>query len=194
MSDLIDLSGTPGLRIALAYATPDNLSGRAVYRHGAHCALRPEAAECLQRAIRGAARAGFTLQVFDAYRPEAAQRLFWSKLPDPRYIADPAVGSNHTRGVAIDLTLLDEAGKPLEMGTGFDAMCDQSHQDRDDISLAAQRNRAMLLGIMLHAGFTTILTEWWHFQLPNAEQRFALIPADPLVQVQEDLVPVATAA
>lgn len=184
MSDLVDLSGTPGLHIALAYATPDNFASRVVYAEGARCALRPEAAECLHRAIRNAQRAGYTLHVFDAYRPEAAQRLFWSKLPDARYVADPAVGSNHTRGVAIDLTLLDETGKPLDMGTGFDAMCEQSHHDRDDIPLIAQRNRAMLLGIMLHAGFTTIPTEWWHYQLPEAG-RYPLIPAHLLVPLTE---------
>lgn len=187
MSDLVDLSGTPGLHIALAYATPDNFAGRTVYAEGARCALRPEAAECLHRAIRNARRAGYTLHVFDAYRPEAAQRLFWSKLPDPRYVADPALGPNHTRGVAIDLTLLDETGKPLDMGTGFDAMCEQSHHDRDDIPLVAQRNRAMLLGMMLHAGFTTISTEWWHYQLPDAA-RYSLIPTHFLVPLTNSLV------
>ena len=187
MSDLVDLSGTPGLHIALAYATSDNFAGRVVYARGARCALRPEAAECLRRAIRNARRAGYTLHVFDAYRPEAAQRLFWSKLPDPRYVADPAAGSNHTRGVAIDLTLLDETGKPLDMGTGFDAMCEQSHHDRDDIPVVAQRNRAMLLGIMLHAGFTTIQTEWWHYQMPDAA-RYTPILRDPLVPTSDELV------
>lgn len=187
MSDLVDLSGTPGLHIALAYATPDNFVGRVVYAQGARCALRPEAAECLHRAIRNARRAGCTLHVFDAYRPEAVQRLFWSKLPDSRYVADPAVGSSHTRGVAVDLTLLDETGKPLGMGTGFDAMCDQSHHDRDDIPLAAQRNRAMLMGIMLHAGFTTIPTEWWHYQLPYAAQ-YPLMPDHSLVPVVDGLL------
>ncbi|CAM5182405.1 D-alanyl-D-alanine dipeptidase OS=Castellaniella defragrans OX=75697 GN=ddpX PE=3 SV=1 [Castellaniella defragrans] len=182
MSDLIELTEAhDGLRVALAYATPANLVGRAVYAPGACCALRPSAAECLRRAVRAARQSGHAILVFDAYRPAAVQRIFWNLLPDPRYVADPAQGSNHTRGVAVDLSLLDEEGAPLDMGTGFDAMCDQSHRDREDLPAAVQRNRQMLLGIMLQAGFRSIPTEWWHFELPDAAD-YALIPEDPKVR------------
>ncbi|CAM5186357.1 D-alanyl-D-alanine dipeptidase [Castellaniella defragrans] len=130
---------------------------------------------------RAARQSGHAILVFDAYRPAAVQRIFWNLLPDPRYVADPAQGSNHTRGVAVDLSLLDEEGAPLDMGTGFDAMCDQSHRDREDLPAAVQRNRQMLLGIMLQAGFRSIPTEWWHFELPDAAD-YALIPEDPKVR------------
>lgn len=183
MSELIELTqAREGIRIALAYATADNLTGRAVYAPGAQCALRPDAAECLRRAVRAARQSGHTIIVFDAYRPAAVQEIFWGVLSDPRYIADPAVGSNHTRGVAVDLSLLDDRGVALDMGTGFDAMCDQSHHDREDLPAAVQRNRQMLLGIMLQAGFRSLATEWWHYELPHAHD-YALIPADPKVPV-----------
>lgn len=181
MSELVELTpAADGIRAALAYATADNFAGRALYAPSAHCALRPDAARLLRRAVHAARQSGHTLVVFDSYRPSAVQEVFWGILPDARYVADPAVGSNHTRGVAVDLSLLDASGQPLDMGTGFDAMCDQSHHDRDDLPAAVQRNRQILLGIMLHAGFRALATEWWHYELPDA-QRYALIPEDEKV-------------
>lgn len=159
--------------IAMAYATSNNLAGRPVYAD-ARCALRPDAARCLYRAARAARRAGYTLKVLDAYRPAAAQAIFWEMFPDPRYVADANKGSHHTRGVAVDVTLVDENRQDLDMGTGFDEMREQSHHDRDDVSMLAQRNRMVLLGIMLQAGFRSIQTEWWHYELPNSRD-YALI-------------------
>ncbi len=155
------------VHIHMAYATPHNLAGRQVYADSL-CALRPEALACLDRAAAAARRAGYTLKILDAWRPAAAQALFWEVCPDPRYVADPARGSHHTRGVAVDVTLVDQAGQDLDMGTGFDDMREQSHHDCDDVSQTAQRHRYLLLGIMLQAGFESIPTEWWHYQLPNA--------------------------
>lgn len=186
MSELVELNeAADGIRVALAYATADNFAGRALYAPQARCALRPEAARLLRRAVHAARQSGHTLIVFDSYRPSAVQEVFWGILPDARYVADPAVGSNHTRGVAIDLSLLDGSGQPLNMGTGFDAMCDQSHHDRDDLPMAVQRNRQILLGIMLHAGFRPLATEWWHYELPDAHG-YPLIAADDKVPLLAD--------
>lgn len=159
--------------IDLVYATADNLAGRPVYAQ-ARCALRPQAAACLLRAARAAQRAGYRLRIFDAYRPPRAQQIFWSLCPDSRYIADAALGSNHTRGTAVDVTLIDAQGRPLDMGTGFDAMEDRSHHDRDDLLPEVQRNRCLLLGVMLQAGFRSIATEWWHYELPDSKS-YALL-------------------
>jgi D-alanyl-D-alanine dipeptidase len=179
-SELVEIStATHPLVIDLVYGHSNNLAGRQIYTQ-AHCALRPEAAACLWRAAVAAKRAGYTIKVFDAYRPPAAQAIFWSICPDPRYIADPGQGSNHTRGVAVDVTLLDENHAALDMGTAFDTMQDQSHHDRDDLPTQVQRNRSLLLGIMLQAGFCSLATEWWHYELPNA-QAYSLLD-DPAVQ------------
>lgn len=173
-SVLVDITPqTYPVIIQMAYATPHNLAGRPVYADD-RCALRPEAAVCLHRAAVAARRAGYTLKVLDAYRPTAAQAIFWELCPDPRYVADVSKGSHHTRGVAVDVTLADQNGQDLDMGTGFDDMREQSHHDRDDIPQAAQRNRLLLLGIMLHAGFASLPTEWWHYELPDAA-KFDLI-------------------
>ncbi|WP_323011921.1 D-alanyl-D-alanine dipeptidase [Castellaniella sp.] len=184
MTDLIELTAADGVQISLVYATPDNLAGRPVYAPGARAALRPQAADCLRRAAQAARRAGLMLVVYDAYRPAAAQAIFWATMPDPRYVADAALGSNHTRGVAVDVGLLEASGQPLDMGTDFDDMRDQSHHDRDDLSPEVQRNRHLLLGIMLQAGFCSISTEWWHYELPNA-QEYALLPESDMVRVYQ---------
>ncbi|WP_397474497.1 D-alanyl-D-alanine dipeptidase [Pusillimonas sp.] len=156
------------VEIDLVYAGSNNFVCLPIYAADAPCLLHRDAAACLMRAAVAARRSGLTLKIFDAYRPPAAQEVLWRLCPNPQYVADPAVGSNHSRGVAVDVTLLDESGKALDMGTGFDEMREQSHHDRDDLPAPAQRNRTLLLGIMLHAGFASLPTEWWHYQLNDA--------------------------
>ncbi|HEY0297280.1 MAG TPA: D-alanyl-D-alanine dipeptidase, partial [Bordetella sp.] len=112
---------THGVEIDLAYATADNFIGKVVYRH-AHCLLLAQAEAALRRAVDIARQAGYTLRIFDAYRPPQAQQALWDFLPDARYVADPRRGSNHGRGTAVDLTLVDAGGQALDMGTGFDDM------------------------------------------------------------------------
>lgn len=156
-----------GVEIALAYATTENFTGKLIYKN-AVCALLPEAAECLRKAAAHAKRLGYTLVIYDAFRPRAAQQKLWDFLPNPNYVTPPEKGSAHTRGVAIDLGLLDAQGQVVDMGTGFDDMTHLSHTDCAELPHEILRNRAILLGIMLHAGFKEIKYEWWHYQLPNA--------------------------
>ena len=166
---LIDISPPAlDLVIALAYATPDNLTGRAFYRRDARPYLHPKAAECIGMAIALARPLGYRLKIFDAYRPLQGQWALWNASPDPEFVADPRQGGPHNRGVALDLTLIDAAGHELDMGTGFDAITPLSHHGRTDVSAAAQRNRLVLLGLMTAAGFDYYINEWWHYQLFDA--------------------------
>jgi len=110
-------------------------------------------------------------------RPKA-QWALWNARPDPDFLADPRRGSPHSRGVAVDLTLLDGDGAALDMGTGFDAFTPLSHHACRDIPVAAQRNRFVLLGIMSAAGWDFYGKEWWHYQLFDAP------PALPAAQRQ----------
>ncbi len=158
----------------IAYATDQNITERPVYARPA-CYLHPDAAECLAKAIRIAAPLGYRFKLFDAYRPTEAQWKLWDARPDPEFLADPRRGSPHSRGVAIDLTLLDAQGNELDMGTGFDAFTPLSHHGViDGISPEAQRNRLLLMGIMTSAGWDFYRNEWWHYQLFNA-RRYPLI-------------------
>src|SRR4029079_8184489 len=104
--------------VSLAYATDANLTGRPVYRN-AECWLRREAADKLHAAIKLARPLGLRLRIFDALRPVEAQWKLWNFNPDPEFLADPRRGSPHSRGVAVDLTLLNRAGRALDMGTAF---------------------------------------------------------------------------
>ncbi|NOL49375.1 D-alanyl-D-alanine dipeptidase [Pelistega europaea] len=165
-----------GVKIALAYGTTDNFTGKLIYKN-AVCALLPEAAECLRSAAAHARRLGYTLVIYDAFRPREAQQKLWDFLPDPHYVTSPEQGSAHTRGVAVDLGLLDAEGNVVNMGTGFDDMTELSHTDYENLPLEVLRNRAVLLGIMLHAGFKEIKYEWWHYQLPNAFE-YPLLESD----------------
>src|SRR5271154_4235777 len=97
-----------GVDIRLAYATAENFTGRPIYRH-ARCYLHADAAAALRRAVDLAGGLGYRLKIFDAFRPSEAQWVMWTHTPDPEFLADPRRGSPHSRGIALDLTLLDAA-------------------------------------------------------------------------------------
>ena len=153
--------------IDIAYATERNFTGQPVYS-AAKCYLHEEAAEKLRVAVQQAALLSYRVKVFDAFRPAEAQWKLWNHTPDPNFLADPAKGSPHSRGVAVDLTLCDEAGNELDMGTAFDTFSPLSHHGITSISVQAQRNRLILLGIMTSAGWDFYRNEWWHYQLFNS--------------------------
>ncbi len=148
----------------LRYASSNNFTGTAVYSRPA-CFLNEEAAELLNKAIILARGTGYRFRVFDGFRPTEAVQMLWDHTPNPDYLAPPTSGSPHARGAAIDLTLLDADGSELEMGTEFDAMTTLSHHGVVGVSPDAQKNRALLLGIMSAAGWDFYMNEWWHYQL-----------------------------
>ncbi len=164
-----------GVDLDLFYATDRNFTGAVIYRRAA-CYLHADTAECLDRAVDVAGRLGVRLKVFDGFRPAEAQWRLWRFLPDPRYIADPARGSPHSMGAAIDLTLVDAAsGVELNMGTGFDDMRPMSWHGAGGLSGDEERNRTLLLGIMTNAGFDFYRNEWWHYQLFRPRGRYPVL-------------------
>lgn len=158
---------THGIVLDLLYATPNNMTGRPIYAQ-ALCLLHQAAEACLCRAVLLAREAGVQIKIFDAFRPHEAQVLLWEAATDKAFVADPRIGSHHTRGVAIDLTLVDWQGEELDMGSGFDEMSELSHHANPRVRPLAQTNRQLLLRIMLQAGFEPIAHEWWHYALPDA--------------------------
>jgi D-alanyl-D-alanine dipeptidase len=155
-----------GLVLDLRYATANNLCGRPVYLRPV-ALLLPEARARLLQAGRMAFSLGLRFKIFDAYRPIEAQWAFWHAATDKRFVSDPRNGGIHPRGAAVDLTLIDETGAELEMGAGFDEFSERSAHGSLDISPAATRNRAILLGLMTAAGWTHYQLEWWHYHLPT---------------------------
>ena len=153
-----------GVAIDIVYATPRNFTGKPVYAR-AGCYLHPDAAAALTRAVALATPLGLRLRIFDAFRPSEAQFALWAHTPDPDFLADPRSGSPHSRGVAVDLTLMDAAGRDIDMGTAFDAFTPDSHHGSRAVPADAQRNRHLLLGLMTAAGWDFYRNEWWHYQL-----------------------------
>lgn len=163
----------PDLHTDVRYATADNFTGRILYSTDTLYARRA-VADALLKAQDIARTHNLQLKVYDAYRPLSIQRLMWSIMPDERYVADPAKGSRHNRGCALDLTLCDTNGSELDMGTGYDEFTEKAASTYTDLPEQILKNRKLLADIMKQAGFTVLPTEWWHFDLDGWEQ-FAIL-------------------
>lgn len=176
------LSSLRGVAIDLRYASADNFTHRVLYR-GLDCAwLRVEAADGVQRAADWLReqRPEWRLCVLDALRPQRVQEAIWADFgatPLAGYFADPARGSIHSFGMAVDVTLLDGHGQPLDMGAGFDQMDELSHPALDVQHLALGRlqvqqlqHRGWLYAAMAAGGFQGLPTEWWHFDHGDRER------------------------
>ena len=147
----------------LRYASPYNFLGRTLYTQ-LRPRLRCPAALALQQVQEDLAREGLGLLVWDAYRPLAVQQAMWDAIRDPRYVSNPAVNSGrHTRGTAIDVTLVDQRGKPLPMPTDYDDFSPAAHVNAKGTPAEADRNARHLRSAMERRGFIAFPTEWWHF-------------------------------
>ncbi len=168
-SELVDLqSFVPNIQIDLKYATTDNFTGQIVYSFQC-CLLLKEAALRLRDVQAELETVGLGLKVWDGFRPLAAQWKFWELVPDERYVSDPRKGGRHTRGTAVDLTLITNEGKELVMPSEFDDFSEKAHQDYMGVSDEAIRNRTFLREVMERHGFIGLPTEWWHFDLVGWE-------------------------
>jgi len=176
---LVPLEG-PSFQLDLRYATEGNFLKNNVYRDFGldRCWVHPDLAAKLNRLAPLLEAKGLKLVLWDCWRPLAVQRAMWALVPDPRYVADPKTGSNHNRGVAVDVSLAKADGTPVAMPTAFDdfspaaaakASCKPEHS-----SLCS--NRGLLFELMAQVGLKPLASEWWHFQLPNAN-RYPIVEA-----------------
>ena len=173
--DFRHLDSIAGIRVDLRYASVNNFVGRDLYSPFDCAWLHVQAAAALEHVVAwlAARRPDLTVLVLDALRPQRVQQQLWDALEGTElrlYLADPARGSIHSYGMALDLTLVDAQGRELDMGTGFDDMTELSHPALEAGFLLAGRlsqaqlaNRRLLREAMLSAGFLGIRTEWWHF-------------------------------
>jgi D-alanyl-D-alanine dipeptidase/L,D-peptidoglycan transpeptidase YkuD (ErfK/YbiS/YcfS/YnhG family) len=177
---LVDvLSTATQVKVEMRYAEDDNFTGKRVYSCG-RCFLRPETATKVAMAQRELRKKGLSLKMWDCYRPPAAQRLFWSLVPDPRYVADPKTGSVHNRGSAVDVTLVDSEGKELEMPTGFDDFSTRAAHGETRLPAKAIENRRTLAEAMEKAGFKRLESEWWHYEDGEGKGGIIDVPFDDL--------------
>ncbi len=158
----------PGVVLDLRYATTNNFTGQVLYPE-ARAWLRPATAKKLAAVARELEPMGLRLKVFDAYRPLTVQRQLWALIPDERYVANPAKGSRHNRGAAVDVTLVRADGTELPMPTAFDDFSERAHRNFRALPAEVIANRELLEAVMTRNGFVGLPTEWWHFD--DAEYR-----------------------
>lgn len=183
----------PSILVELKYATTDNFMHKNVYGCLQKAYLQKEVVARLKKAqdYLSASHPGYHLLIYDATRPLSKQWDLWNALPQyapelrRNYVANPAEHSIHNYGSAVDLTVADEQGRPLDMGTPFDFFGEMAYPSREKVLLAsgkltkeAYSNRLILRKAMVRGGFMPIEYEWWHFNAfsrAEAKRRFAVL-------------------
>ena len=172
-ADLIELKKLDKtIKLDIRYATANNFVGRAVYPDARAFLQRP-AAEALVRVHKLLKKEGLGIVIFDGYRPWAITKLFWNVVPEDKrkYVADPAKGSKHNRGCAVDLSIYDlKTGKPTAMPSDFDEFTDRASPDYKGGTAEQTANRDKLRRLMEAEGLTVNANEWWHFDYKDWEQ------------------------
>lgn len=186
--EYVDVSGFPNVAVDLRYASERNFVGKNVYGPFDRPFLRKPAAEKLRAAALALEKShpGWKILILDALRPRSVQRLFWARVvgtAQQPYVADPDKGSVHNFGFALDVTLRDDSGAEVDMGTGFDDFTKRAEPVHEDELLKAGRltaaqieHRKILRGVMLSAGFLQQPNEWWHYDAIPAKDARASHP------------------
>jgi D-alanyl-D-alanine dipeptidase len=167
--ELTSLDST--IKLDIRYATDNNFVGRAVYPE-ARAFLQKPAAKALQRVHKKLKKQGLGLVIFDGYRPWAITKLFWEVTSDDKrkFVADPAKGSKHNRGCAVDLSIYDlKMGDLVEMPSGYDEFTERASPNYAGGTEKERANRDLLRKLMEDEGFTVNPNEWWHFDYKTWE-------------------------
>ena len=153
----------PDIQVDLKYAGSDNFTGQVIYDF-TEAYLRYGTLEKLSAAQEALAAQGYSLLIWDAFRPAEAQFRLWEVCPDPVYVANPERGfSSHSRGNTVDVTLVLPDGSPVEMPTGFDDFSPLADRDYGDVPEDAAAHAQLLEDVMSDCGFKPYSGEWWHF-------------------------------
>jgi D-alanyl-D-alanine dipeptidase len=165
-SDLVELSTLdPTIKFDIRYATTNNFISTPMYSQARAFLQRP-AAQALLRAHRALAKQGLGLLIHDAYRPWYVTKMFWDATPDSAkiFVANPAQGSRHNRGAAVDLTVYDlRTGRPIEMVSGYDEFSTRAYPEYPGGTSRQRYDRELLRRAMEAEGFRVYEAEWWHF-------------------------------
>jgi D-alanyl-D-alanine dipeptidase len=153
----------------MKYATTDNFLNAKVY-DCASCFLRYKTVKSLLKANEKFKEKGYRIMLYDCYRPLSIQQKMFALVPNPKYVADPKKGSIHNRGGAVDISLVDSEGNELDMGTPFDFFGVEASHDYPQLSDKVIANRRLLRRIMTQNNFKIFESEWWHYNLRNAQK------------------------
>ena len=172
-ADLVELTKlSKTIKLDIRYATADNFVGRAVYPEARAFLQRP-AAEALVRVHKMLKKEGLGVLIFDGYRPWTITKLFWDVVPEDKrkYVANPAKGSKHNRGCAVDMSIYDlKTGKLIAMPSGFDEFTERASPDYKGGTDEERANRDKLRRMMEAEGFTVNSNEWWHFDYKDWQE------------------------
>ena len=171
--DLVELVKLdPTIKLDIRYATSNNFLGTPVYTQARAFLQRP-AAEGFLLAHRELKAQGYGLIIHDGDGPWYVTKIFWDATPDDKkiFVADPAEGSKHNRGCAVDLSLYDlKTGKELKMPSGYDEMTDRAFAEYAGGAPDETARRALLRQAMEKQGFQVNPKEWWHFDYKDWKQ------------------------
>ncbi|MEP7147863.1 MAG: M15 family metallopeptidase [Acidobacteriota bacterium] len=165
--ELIKLDST--IKLDIRYATDNNFVGRAVYPEG-RAFLQKPAAKAVANVHKQLRKQGLGLVIFDGYRPWTITKLFWDVVPEEKrkFVADPAKGSKHNRGCAVDLSIFDlKTGELIDMPSGYDEFTERASPNYSGGTTKQRANRDVLRKLMEAEGFTVNPNEWWHFDYKN---------------------------
>ncbi|TGL39224.1 D-alanyl-D-alanine dipeptidase [Leptospira perdikensis] len=153
----------PGILLDIKYATPDNFTKQIIYKEAKAYARKP-VAEALGEAQKEFSKLGYSIKIFDAYRPYAATVKFFEIIGDTRYVASPKTGSRHNKGCAIDLSLVDlKTKQTIPMPTEYDSFRKEAWAEAPVSDPEILKNRTLLISILAKYGFRVNKTEWWHY-------------------------------
>lgn len=153
----------PDIYVELKYATEDNFTGQIIYDFD-EAYLRYGTVKKLAAIQEQLSKQGYSLKIWDAYRPQEAQFVLWEVVPDPTFVANPYTGhSSHSSGGTVDISLVLSDGTEIEMPTGFDAFSALADRDYSDVSETPRQNALILENTMKAGGFTPYFNEWWHY-------------------------------
>ena len=156
------------------YATTDNFTGKILYPTNKVYTRKIVGDKLKEINSFLKQNYNYRLKIFDAFRPLSVQKKMWEVYPDPNYVADPAKGSRHNRGAAVDLTIIDSTGIELDMGTQYDDFTEKAWHNYNDFSKEIIQNRKLLFKVMIKFGFLPLESEWWHYDY-NGWEKFSII-------------------
>ena len=162
--DLVELTEKDGFIIEMIYATPNNFTGQIIYQNPI-CMLRKGTADKLIKANKILNEKGYTIKIWDAFRPLMFQRRMFEVYPDENFVANPDKKvCNHCKGSAVDITLCTKDGKEIPMPTEFDHFgIESSRKYYDNLDQETRNNVLLLENTMVECGFDPYEPEWWHF-------------------------------
>ena len=151
----------------MKYATTDNFLNAKVYECP-ECFLRLKTVKALLEANAFFIKKGYRIKIYDCYRPLSVQKKMWELVSNPSYVANPAKGSIHNRGGAVDISLVDDNGQEIDFGTSFDFFGKEAAHSYKKISKNIKKNRKFLRKVMEKNGFKALESEWWHYNFSGA--------------------------